>query len=140
MTRRNDGLTTGMSNADRLRALRADAMKHGLCQECRCREPREGVKTCDVCLQRAADRTTEHRLRGRCDCGKRVVSGKAHCQRCIDALIRRDRLCKERRVAQGLCPQCGKSAPESDRTRCRPCLDKAAAYKRYWWREIRTAT
>lgn len=139
MTRRNDGLTTGMSNAEALRALRTDAVKRGLCLECRCRKPRDGVKTCDVCLQRANDRTEQYRLRGKCDCGRKPVAGKAHCQRCIDALNRRDQRYRTRRLDAGLCPRCGRCEPESGRSACRPCLDIAAAYKRHWWREIRTA-
>jgi hypothetical protein len=45
-----------MGNADLLRRLRADAVARGLCMSCRARQPRAGVKTCDVCLDRKRDR------------------------------------------------------------------------------------
>ena len=41
-----------MGNADLLRRLREDAVARGLCMSCRARQPRAGVKTCDVCLDR----------------------------------------------------------------------------------------
>lgn len=127
MTRRNDGLTTGMSNAEALRALRADAVARGLCQECRCRSPRDGVKTCDVCLQRAKDRVEERRLRGKCDCGRRPVRGKAACRRCIDDRIPRDARRYAKRVNAGVCPRCNKAPPAPNRKQCAACLDAMAA-------------
>lgn len=33
---------------------------------------------------------------------------------------------RERRIAEGLCPRCGKTPPETERSCCRPCLDAAS--------------
>jgi hypothetical protein len=46
---------TPSKNADLLRRLRADAVARGLCMSCRARQPRAGVKTCNVCLDRRKD-------------------------------------------------------------------------------------
>lgn len=35
-----------------------------------------------------------------------------------------------RRVAAGLCPQCGERPPEAGRKRCRLCLDYNAKFER----------
>jgi hypothetical protein len=134
MTRRNDGPTTGMSNAERLRFLRADAVGRGLCLGCRCRKPRDGVKTCDVCLQRVKDRIEENRLIGKCDCGRRPVPGLTQCRRCKDINALSEKRSRKRWIDSGVCPRCRTAPLATGRRACEPCLREAARLliEHYW--------
>lgn len=101
----------GMSNADYLRALRADASARGLCYVCRCRFPRPGVRTCDECLGRGAKwKTTTPQGQET----SRKHGQASHARRAA------------KRIAAGLCPRCGRRPPEVGRASCSICLDATA--------------
>lgn len=114
--RRNDGLTTGMTTAEGLRALRADAVARGLCLVCRCRFPRPGVKCCDACLSK----------------GYEYKRGPGRTKE-LERQARSSKRNRDARLAAGLCCRCGRNPQFDGRTQCVLCLDRQAANARARW-------
>jgi hypothetical protein len=83
------------------------------------------------------ERRRERVANGGCwTCLNQAESGKKFCQRCLDrhAVIQKRQ--KEKRVASGLCRECGKNPPwEHSTGYCRACLDG----RKVWWRELKMA-
>ncbi len=128
-------------NADIVRKLRADAVARGLCMTCRIRRPREGVKTCDVCLGGKKDIIQAHRARGRCRCGASIAGRRfRQCSRCrrADRLSYRRR--RDRLSAVGMCLIHPSVPVALGHTRCSSCLDKMAERARARERAQKVAT
>ena len=107
------------TNAERLRRLRAEAVAAGLCLECRKRRPRTGVKTCDVCIERSAQRDERYRAAGLCVCGRRPRKGLKMCALCRGHGSSSQRRVRRRKRAEGTCTHHGCNAPAMlDRTMC----------------------
>lgn len=124
-TNRRRGLTTGMSNAERLRVLRADAVARGLCFTCRCRAVRAGTRYCDVCIQRAADYKASIAY-VKCEtCGADVRGrGTLACDACTAKDTARATARRADFLARGLCGSCGLKPCYLDRSECSDCLDE----------------
>ena len=120
-----------MSNAERLRRLRADAVARGFCMTCWIRRPRLGVKTCDVCLDHGKAIVQARRARGGCSrCGA-VLRGRIKlCRRCQKARRAFDQRRLQRRIVAGECIQHGGVLAVPGYIRCASCLDKDAARER----------
>jgi hypothetical protein len=123
------GLTTGMSNVDRLRTLRAWAIGHGYCQECRCRRHEPGRKTCRECLDRHARSQAEHVSDGLCKCGRPRIRGIKKCRGCSAAAARCDSARRDIALSANRCVGCKVAPCMMNRTTCQRCADKASERK-----------
>lgn len=119
-----------MGNADLLQRLRVDAVARGLCMSCRVRQPRAGVKTCDVCLDRRKNAVRVRHAQGRCKCGATLRNRRfKQCPQCRKAARARERrpadLIRQLRadaVASGLCMTCRVRRPRPGVKTCDVCL------------------
>lgn len=98
-----------MTNAERLKKLRAEAVANGFCYVCRCRRPRPGVKTCDECLKRGKEYQAGPGIVGRRRRGARAAR-RVWAKRSLD----------------GLCIRCGKITAVEYYASCAKCLDEIA--------------
>jgi hypothetical protein len=114
--------------ADLIRRLRADAVASGLCMTCRIRQPRPGVRTCDVCLGHGKKVVQSRRARGGCSrCGAVLHDRFKLCRRCRKARRAVDQRRQLRLIAMGQCIQHGGVPAVPGHVRCTSCLDKLAA-------------
>lgn len=121
-----DGLTSGMSNAERLRTLRADAILRGLCQECRCRFPRVGRKTCDKCIGDKAIRKARNRAKQRCHCGGVLNGKRKQCAECRKKHSTAQAIRKRQIANTGICIRCEHMPAAPMHAHCFFCLNALA--------------
>ena len=103
----------------------AERHARGLCPRCGAPPPVPGRSRCKPCAEkkRVAGRARDAKLRA---AGKPLRDlGKARA-------YKRERSCRETagRLAQGLCPKCGKEKLAPDRRLCEPCGEKRRAAER----------
>lgn len=128
------------TNSEMLQRLRDDAETRGLCSECRCRFPRAGIKTCDVCLGRKQKRKDANRARGLCACGKRRWRDYKQCAACMETEAQSTRS-KQRQAEDkknGTCIACRHMPAAPNRASCFGCLARSAERTRARSAENRT--
>lgn len=137
---KGQGLTAGMSNADRLRTLRQAAVANGLCYTCRCRPKTETSRYCAECIAKGdayeKARADRYQAEGRCRCGRPPLQGRAQCARCQANSERVNGARKQRLIAAKLCVRCGDVKAAPDRLQCSGCCKRSAQDNRDRQREL----
>lgn len=122
----------GMTNAEKLRALRAEAIARGDCYVCRCRPAKLGRRNCQHCIDRARESRLKAaeawRRAGLCPhCGKKPSPGRVHCD--VHRLKANERNARKYHdaIERGLCTRC-KRRLAVDRIHCVKCAAEWSAY------------
>jgi hypothetical protein len=115
---------------EKMRARRAAARQHGVCDQCFDEPPIEGGARCRGCLDYAAAWQQQHfekrREAGLCImCGAAQADGHWRCVPCQDTQRKRHRDWRAARAARGICGRCPKPATPG-RTSCEDCRHRRA--------------
>lgn len=129
-----------MSNAASLRRLREAAVLDGFCGTCRLRRPREGVKTCDVCLGQGKERRGASRALGHCRCGQVILDQHfKQCEGCRESRCHRGRAREQILIVRGRCLRHPHTKVSPGHVYCELCLEERAAAARKRTRDRRGA-
>lgn len=131
-------MSAATSNAERVRARRADAMAQGLCQQCMCRRRKDGCVTCQHCLDALYARRVRRRIAGICErCSKVAVNGSRHCAKHLaySNMLKERRV--ERLIESGLCRRCAQPSA-AGKTHCGRCLLLLREYARETYEKRKT--
>lgn len=129
-----------MSNAASLRRLREAAVLDGFCGTCRLRRPREGIKTCDVCLGQEKKRRGASRALGHCRCGQVLTDPRfRQCEGCRVSRRRRGRVREQALIVRGRCLRHPHTLVSPGHVYCELCLEERAAVARKRTRDRRGA-
>lgn len=115
-----------MSNAETLRKLRTAAVAAGLCQECRCRPARPGLKSCQHCCDVRKERAAARMAVGLCPCGAEPDGDHAACRACREADRKRWARKRPQLLEAGRCLTCTAPA-KPGRTLCEKHLEIQAS-------------
>lgn len=103
--------------------------ERGLCSSCN-NPPREGKTLCQSCADKRRERLRAKRKDGFCiktGCWNRVVDGASRCPECTAKRSRYNKRVADRAKEAGLCPACGKRAPEAGFVHCTQCKEDILA-------------
>jgi hypothetical protein len=130
-----------MTNAERLRLLRAEARASGRCSQCRCRPVSPGLLTCSTCLV-AAREYKERARQGITPIERKPVKAKAKAKAKLPPRVRTPEQIEKNKAnmrrrylrlkLEGKCVRCagGLLDDEMDSLHCQPCKDDIAAWAR----------
>lgn len=100
---------------------RAQWRAEGRC--CCCgKQPHDGKRTCEACLQRNRKQQAERKASGLCYCGRPKAEGRMRCPNCLESIRQAAKRQRKAKFGPGVC-YCGKPSRPNRKT-CEHCKQR----------------